>query len=247
MPEIHVVVVEDEPAIRRGVVDALHASGYTVSEAADGERGLAEALRRGVDLVLLDLLLPKRDGLDVLAEVRKVRPTLPVIILTARGAEEDRVRGLKMGADDYVVKPFSARELLARVEAVLRRSVDRPAEVRGARWSGATIDFDRHEVRWPNHDRTELSETEIAILSFLVANNQRAVSREELLARLWGIGPKEVETRTVDMHIARLRSKLRDPSGRGTAEAIVTVRAHGYMAGPDLQPLGDCPKRGQDS
>src|SRR5205807_2954804 len=119
-----------------------------VSEAADGERGLAEALRRGVDLVLLDLLLPRRDGLEVLVEIRKVRPTLPVIILTARGTEEDRVRGLKMGADDYVVKPFSARELLARVEAVLRRSVDRPMEVRGARLGRAVIDFERREVRW---------------------------------------------------------------------------------------------------
>src|SRR5947209_17067542 len=184
MPTARIVVVEDEPAIRRGVVDLLRATGYEVAEAADGARGLEEAVRREVDLVLLDLLLPRRDGLDVLAEVRKVRPTLPVIILTARGTEDDRVRGLKMGADDYVVKPFSARELLARVEAVLRRSVDRPAEVRAARWSGATIDFDRHEVRWPNHDRTELSETEIAILSFLVANNQRAVSRDDLLTRL---------------------------------------------------------------
>ncbi len=110
-----IVVVEDEQAIRRGVVDALRISGYDVVEAGDGARGLEEAVRLGVDLVLLDLLLPKRDGLDVLAEVRKIRPTLPVIVLTARGTEEDRVRGLKMGADDYVVKPFSARELLARV------------------------------------------------------------------------------------------------------------------------------------
>src|ERR671933_3008313 len=122
MPLAQVVVVEDEPAIRRGVVDALRASGYEVAEAADGAQGLEEALRRHVDLVLLDLLLPKRDGLDVLADLRRIRPTLPVIILTARGGEDDRVLGLKRGADDYVVKPFSARELLARVEAVLRRA-----------------------------------------------------------------------------------------------------------------------------
>jgi DNA-binding response OmpR family regulator len=234
---ICVVVIEDEPAIRRGVVDALRASGHEVVEAADGAQGQEEAVRRGVDLVLLDLLLPKRDGLEVLAEIRRVRPTLPVIILTARGTEEDRVRGLKMGADDYVVKPFSARELLARVEAVLRRSVDRPAEVAGARLGRAVIDFRRREVRWSQRDRDDLSETEIAILSFLVANKARAVSRDELLTRLWGIGPKEVETRTIDMHIARLRTKLRDPSGKEAPEAIVTVRAHGYMAGPDLVPL----------
>ncbi len=232
-----VVVIEDEPAIRRGVVDALRVSGYEVTEAADGERGLEEAVRQGVDLVLLDLLLPKKDGLDILAELHKLRPTLPVIVLTARGTEEDRVRGLKMGADDYVVKPFSARELLARVEAVLRRSVDRPVEVRAARLGQGRIDLERREVRWPGKERVELSETETAILSFLMGNRQRAVSREEILVRLWGIGPREVETRTVDMHVARLRSKLRELSGNATLEAIVTVRACGYMAGPDLQPL----------
>src|SRR4051794_29583475 len=131
MPAHRVVVVEDEPAIRRGVGDALRASGYDVVEAADGARGLEEAVRLGVDLVLLDLLLPRRDGLEVLAEVRKVRPTLPIIILTARGTEDDRVRGLKMGADDYIVKPFSARELLARIEAVRRRALGAPPEVAG--------------------------------------------------------------------------------------------------------------------
>jgi DNA-binding response OmpR family regulator len=239
-----IVVVEDEQPIRRGVVDALRISGYDVVEAADGARGLEEAVRLGVDLVLLDLLLPKRDGLEVLGEVRKIRPTLPVIILTARGAEEDRVRGLKMGADDYVVKPFSARELLARVEAVLRRSVDRPGEVRGARLGRAAIDFERREVRWSAHEREELSETEAALLSFLVAHRRRAVSREELLTRLWGIGPQGVDTRTVDMHIARLRSKLRDPAGRKTPEAIVTVRAQGYMASPDLLPLESSDAKG---
>jgi DNA-binding response OmpR family regulator len=234
MTSARIVIVEDEPAIRRGVADALRACGYQVVETADGERGLEESLRRGVDLVLLDLLLPKKDGLAVLAEVRRVRPTLPVIVLTARGGEDERVRGLKMGADDYVVKPFSARELLARVEAVLRRSVDRPGQVRRARLGRALIDFDRREVRWNSSDRAELSDTETALLSYLVAHQKRAVSREELLIRLWGIGPQRVETRTIDMHIARLRTKLRDPSGRQTPEAILTVRSQGYMAAPGL-------------
>jgi DNA-binding response OmpR family regulator len=237
MAKAHIVVVEDEPAIRRGVVDVLRASGYEVAEAADGERGLEAAVRIGVDLILLDLLMPKLDGLQVLAEVRKIRPALPVIILTAKGTEDDRVRGLKMGADDYVVKPFSARELLARVEAVLRRSVDRPADVHTARIGKAVVDFDRREVRWSDRDRCELSETETSLLSFLVAHQTRAVSREELLTRLWGIGPGEVETRTIDMHIARLRTKLKDPSGRTAPEAILTVRAQGYMAGPDWELL----------
>jgi DNA-binding response OmpR family regulator len=237
MTTARIVVVEDEPAIRRGVADVLRASHYDVAEAPDGVRGLEEAVRVGVDLVLLDLLLPRKSGLDVLAELRTVRPTLPVIILTARGSEDDRVRGLKMGADDYVVKPFSARELLARIEAVMRRSIGRPADVQGARLGRAVIDFERREVRWSEQERGELSETETAILSFLVAHQMRAVSRQELLTRIWGIEPQGLETRTIDMHIARLRTKLRDPSGRKTPEAIVTVRAHGYMAGPDLTPL----------
>src|SRR6188474_2462610 len=121
MPKARIVVVEDEPAIRRGVSDALRLSGYDVSEAADGAIGLREAASAGVDLVLLDIMLPKRDGLEVLSELRRTHPARPVILLTARGSEDDRVRGLKMGADDYVVKPFSAKELIARVEAILRR------------------------------------------------------------------------------------------------------------------------------
>ncbi len=237
MSGTRIVVIEDETPIRRGVVDALRASGYETADAADGERGLQEAIRLGVDLVLLDLLLPRRAGLDVLAELRKVRPTLPVIILTARGTEDDRVRGLKMGADDYVVKPFSARELLARIEAVLRRSTDRPADVTAAKLGRAKIDLGRREIRWSAQERVELSETEVALLSFLLAHRQRAVSRDELLTRLWGIEPRGLETRTIDMHIARLRTKLRDPADDDPPEAILTVRALGYMAGPDLMPL----------
>src|SRR5215472_12382477 len=169
MASTRLVVIEDEQAIRRGIADALRALGHEVAEASDGVRGLEEAVRPGIDLVLLDLMLPRRDGLDVLTHLRKLRPSLPVIILTARGSEDDRVRGLKMGADDYIVKPFSARELLARVEAVLRRSLGRPRDVRAARLGHALIDFERREVRWSEHRRGDLSETESALLGFLAA------------------------------------------------------------------------------
>ena len=261
MASPRLVVVEDEQAIRRGIADALRASGYEVAEAADGPRGLDEAIRSGVDLVLLDLMLPRRDGLDVLTALRRIRPHLPVIILTARGSEDDRVRGLKMGADDYVVKPFSARELLARVEAVLRRAPtrgdraataavgDRPAwaptdeESYTACLGRAVIDLRRREVTWGGGERGELSETESAILLFLISHRQRAVSREELLTHIWGIETEGLETRTVDMHVARLRTKLRDPSGCKTPEAILTVRSHGYMAAPDLLPREAQPAR----
>ena len=236
MPKVRIVVVEDEPAIRRGVVDALRLTGYDVAEAADGVAGLIEASAGGVDLVLLDLLLPKRDGLQVLAELRRTHPDRPVIILTARGTEEDRVRGLKLGADDYVVKPFSARELLARVEAVLRRTTRKPEVFACVGVPGGTVDLARREVRWAGGNRCELSETEAAILTYLLQHRERAVAREEILGRVWGIGTAGLETRTVDMHVARLRGKLRDPDGTDAdaVETILTVRSHGYMAGPGL-------------
>jgi DNA-binding response OmpR family regulator len=241
MSAAHVLVIEDEHAIRRGVADALRASGYQVTEAADGVHGLEEAVKPTVDLILLDLMLPRKDGMSVLADLRRQRPTVPVIVLTARGTENERVRGLTMGADDYVLKPFSARELLARVEAVLRRSGGRAIDVKGARLGRAVIDFQRREIRWSDKERSELSEMEAAILSFLVFHRKRAVSRDELLSQVWGLSPQGLETRTVDMHMVRLRSKLRDPARRTPMEAILTVRSQGYMAGPDLVPLDKVP------
>lgn len=238
----NIVVVEDEMAIRRGIVDALHAAGYTTTEAADGEVGLVEAQRAGVDLVLLDLLLPKMDGFAVLEELRLSRPALPVIILTARGSEDDRVQGLRGGADDYVVKPFSARELLARVGAVLRRSPERSDPVPRIRMGNTTADCARREVRLGTGERVALSEMEASILQRLAVHSGRSVSREELLSCVWGIRDGAVETRAIDMHITRLRQKLAEESSGEGSEWIVTVRGKGYMLGPDVQvdtPTGE--------
>jgi len=228
-----VVVVEDEDAIRRGIVDALSMAGYTVLEAADGEAGLAEARRAGVDLVLLDLLMPKMDGLEVLEELRLTHPALPVLILTARGSEDDRVRGLRGGADDYVVKPFSARELLARVEAILRRSPERSKPVVTVTVGETSVDCGRREVCQPSGERVALSEMEAEILQRLAAHAGRAVSREELLSCVWGLRDGQIETRAIDMHITRLRQKLTSGGGTGP-DWIVTVRGKGYMLGPDV-------------
>jgi DNA-binding response OmpR family regulator len=228
-----VVVVEDEPAILRGLLDVLEVGGYEGIPAADGEAGLDESRRVGVDLVLLDLLLPKMDGIQVLSELRKTHPSLPVIILTARGSEEDRVRGLRGGADDYVVKPFSAKELLARVEAVLRRSPERPSPVKGIRNRWGAVDFERSEIVFANGSRANLSEMESGVLLHLAAHRGRSVSRDELLIRVWGIGGNKVETRAIDMHITRLRGKLQ-AGGGGEQEWIVTVRGKGYMLGPEV-------------
>jgi DNA-binding response OmpR family regulator len=230
-----VVVVEDEDAIRRGIVDALQISGYETVEAADGIAGLREARRAGVDLVLLDLLLPKMDGFDVLAELRVTHPVLPVIILTARGSEDDRVRGLRAGADDYVVKPFSARELLARIDAVLRRTPERPAPVVRIIAADTVVDCARREVIHGDRERIPLSEMESEILQRLAAHHGRVVSREELLACVWGLREGGVETRAIDMHITRLRQKLSGGATDPELEWIVTVRGKGYMLGPALQ------------
>jgi DNA-binding response OmpR family regulator len=227
MPLARVLVVEDDPAVRRGIVDALRLSGYAPDEAADGAAGLAAAHVPGVDLVLLDLALPKRDGFEVLGELRKSRPALPVIVLTARGAEDDRVRGLRAGADDYVVKPFGVKELLARIEAVLRRTPARPQAGKICLVLGRTLDFDRREVRFTDGSRVELTERETAILHYLAAHRGRAVGRPELLQRVWGLDPRGIATRTVDMHLARVREKLRDAAD--APEIVITVRGLGYM------------------
>ena len=222
-----VLTIEDDAAIRRGIVDALRFAGYDTIEAGDGQSGLEMASRRQFDLLLLDLVLPKRDGFEILREVRRLRPTLPVIVLTARGDEADRVRGLRDGADDYVVKPFSVKELLARVEAVLRRSAERPVDVSTIHFAGGTIDLNRREVRFSKNGRAELSEREAELLRYLAANSARAVAREELLANVWRIPPRGVSTRTIDMHITRLREKLRDDPSQ--PKILLTVRGKGYM------------------
>jgi len=232
-PQRTVLVVEDEPAIRRGIVDVLTYAGYAVREAADGQEGLDKAFEAGVDLLLLDLVMPEKDGFEVLEQVRRSGSGLPVIILTARGSEDDRVRGLQGGADDYVVKPFSAKELLARVEAVLRRVPERPTPQMELSIAECTIQLRRREVRLPDGQRRELTDREVDILTYLAANPGRPVSREELLTRVWGIDTKYLETRTVDMHIARLREKLGD--GAEKPRILLTVRGKGYMIGAEEQ------------
>jgi len=227
MARLQVLTIEDDPAIRRGIVDALRFAGFDTLEAADGQLGLEMATKRQFDLLLLDLVLPKRDGFSILAEVRRLRPTLPVIVLTARGEESDRVRGLRDGADDYVVKPFSVKELLARVEAVLRRTPERPDDISEVRVRGGVVDLARREVRFAKGGRSELSEREVELLRYLAANSGRAISREELMANVWRISPQGLTTRTIDMHVTRLREKLRDDPAEPTI--LLTVRGKGYM------------------
>ena len=161
-----ILVVEDDAAIRRGVLDALKFAGHTTLEASDGEKGMKLALSSTFDLMLLDLVLPHASGFDILKALRRERPGTPVIILSARGEENDRVRGLRLGADDYVVKPFSVRELLARVEAVLRRAPERQPVSETLTLSAATIDFGKSVASFGNGESAELSERERDVLRY---------------------------------------------------------------------------------
>ncbi len=236
MSQGRLLVVEDDEAIRRGLVDALAAHSYQMFEAPDGKQGLALALGCEVDLVLLDIMMPVMDGMAMLRELRKAKPTLPVIFLTARGEEEDRVRGLRLGADDYIVKPFSLAELIARVEAVMRRSAERPRTLRTLTIAGRVVDFERREAVLPDGSRVQLPQREIEVLAYLAANPGRAISRDELLSRVWGFDPRGVHTRTIDMAVARLREQLQDDPAE--PQIIATVRGKGYMLVHDGAPRG---------
>ena len=229
MERKRILVIEDDGAIRRGIVDALSFDGYGTAEAARAPEGLDKAVTGCYDLLLLDLVLPGGDGFDILKQVRSARPNMPVIILTARGDEGDRVNGLRLGADDYVVKPFSVKELLARVEAVLRRSPERARRLSEVRFAGGVADLARCEATLDDGRRVELSDLETKLLEYLASNAGRAIAREELLSRVWQMNPRGLETRAIDMHVARLREKLGDDSARPTI--IVTVRGKGYMFG----------------
>jgi DNA-binding response OmpR family regulator len=229
-----ILVVEDDAAIRRGLVDALGFAGYATVEATEGAAGLAAALESDCDLCLLDLVLPGHDGLTILRELRAMQSPLPVIVLTARGAEDDRVRGLALGADDYVVKPFSIKELLARIEAVLRRAPARPPAVMRLAFEGGQADLERHQVVFDDGERCQLSELERQLLRYLASHPGRPISRDELLARVWRLNPTGITTRTIDMHIARLREKLHDD--RAAPRIVLTVRGQGYMLAAQERP-----------
>jgi DNA-binding response OmpR family regulator len=222
-----ILTIEDDAAIRRGIVDALRYAGYTPLETAHGDEGRRMALERDYDLLLLDLVLPGASGLEILKAVRERRPTQAVIILTAKGEEADRVEGLRRGADDYVVKPFSVKELLARVEAVLRRTPARPTDLAEVAIPGGRIDWLRRETRFDDGGRMPLAELELNLLRYLVQHAGRAVSREEILSHVWQIDSRRTSTRAIDMHVARLRDKLRDDPAE--PRIVLTVRGKGYM------------------
>ena len=218
----HVLIIEDSEDMAYGLKTNLEYEDYQVTVATDGEEGLQQALEVSPNLIILDLTLPKLDGLSVLSELRTKGVQIPVLILTARGEEQDKVTGLKLGADDYVTKPFALLELLARVEALLRRADNATAS--SLKTGDIEINAAARTVKRDGKD-VELAPRELELLIALVKQNGQVVSRQELLHTVWGHAGR-VETRTVDTHVAELRRKLEtDPSN---PRYIHTVRKVGY-------------------
>jgi two-component system response regulator RegX3 len=226
-PKPRILVVEDEAAIREGVADVLVFHGYRVDAVGDGKQGLEKALSGQYDLLLLDVMLPGRDGLSICDEIRKVDRDQPIIMLTAKTSDEDIVNGLALGADDYIAKPFSVAQLVLRVKAVLRRSRAGIALATQIKLDG-DVEIDTRNLSGRRGDEAlTFTRREIEILQYLQQNAERPVSRDELLTRVWGYDrTAEIETRTVDIHIAKLRRKIevdvKEPRN------LLTVRGAGY-------------------
>jgi len=219
-----ILLVEDEPGLVLTISDLLSAEGYEVHAASDGEAALAKAAGREFDLVILDIMLPKKTGLDVCRELRQRGIDSAILMLTAKNQIVDRVVGLKLGADDYFAKPFDPAELLARVEALLRRvHKDKRIAVRSFRFSDVDVDFERLEVVKGGHP-VSLAAKELQLLRYLVIHRDRVVPREEILQKVWEYG-SDVSSRTVDVHVAWLRQKLDNPQN---PKHIQTVRGKGY-------------------
>lgn len=221
-----VLLVEDEPGLILTLTDRLESEGFAVETAADGESGERRAISGDFDLIILDVMLPKKNGLDVCRDLRRQNVSTPILMLTARGETIDKVLGLKLGADDYLTKPFEVLELLARIEALLRRSPQKNQNNQPETYNfgSISIDFRRAEIRKDGLP-VELSALEFKLLQHLIEHRGKMLSRDELLDEVWGYDATPT-TRTVDVHIAWLRQKL-EPNPR-RPQYIITVHGLGY-------------------
>ena len=228
-PKARILVVEDDPALLRGLADVLVYNGYQVTCADDGGQGLDAALSEAFDLILLDVMLPTRDGFSVCKEIRKKKPAQGIIIITAKGAEDDIVTGFNAGADDYISKPFSLREVMVRVEAVLRRTGKNPGD---AEIHFRDILFDgKNLVAKYQNQTAELTRKEMDIVAYLHRYRDRIVSKKELLTEVWQYADADIETRTVDIHMLKLRKKILRLIG--DTPFINTIRGEGYRLEPE--------------
>jgi len=224
-PKASILVVEDEKNIRTALMDFLEYHGFSTVVAEDGLEAERIVGERQFDLILLDLMLPKISGEQLCAKWRQEGLQTPVLMLTAKGQEKEKIAGLNLGADDYITKPFSLEELLARIKAVLRRTD--PARAVGQTFKFANLDVDIGALKVRcNNDEIEITKREAAIIRYFAANPNRVISREELYKEVWNDTMTDLGTRTMDMHIAKLRSKIERDSAN--PEIIKTVRGAGY-------------------
>ncbi|MBI3895654.1 MAG: response regulator transcription factor [Acidobacteria bacterium] len=223
-----VLIVEDDKSLALALREGFEYEGYSVLVAADGTAGLRLAVEKLLTLIILDVMLPKRSGFELCTQLRKAGNTVPIIILSARSEESDKVLGLKLGADDYLTKPFSFMELMARVEAVMRRSSKEEEKRRNYQGGGLEVNLDTGEVFKSGHP-LELSTREFAILKYLIEHHGRVVSRNQLLDAVWGYENFSF-SRTVDVHVAKLRRKIEDDPG--SPRHLVTVHGTGYKFNP---------------
>jgi two-component system response regulator RegX3 len=228
-PKARILVVEDDPALLRGLLDVLVYNGYEVKGVEDGGRGLDAGLRGAFDLILLDVMLPTLDGFSICKEVRKKKPGQGIIIITAKGSEDDIVTGFNAGADDYISKPFSLREVMVRVEAVLRRTGKNPGDVE-IRFRDIFFDGKNLIAEYQNQT-LELTRKEIDIIAYLFRHRDRIVSKKELLTEVWQYADADIETRTVDIHMLKLRKKIAGLIG--DTPFVNTIRGEGYRLEPE--------------
>jgi two-component system response regulator RegX3 len=223
-PKARILVVEDDTALLRGLLDVLVFNGYEVKGVEDGSTGLRVVMDEQFDLILLDVMLPSLDGFSICKQIRKEKPTQGIIMITAKGAEDDVVTGFKAGADDYITKPFSLREVMVRVEAVLRRTGknlgDEEVEYGGIFFDGKNLTARIDELS------VELTRREMDIIIYLHRHRDRIVSKKELLTEVWQYADADIETRTVDIHILKLRKKVANLIG--DTPLISTIRGEGY-------------------
>ena len=228
-PKASVLVVEDDRAILQGLLDVLVFNGYQAAGVEDGGQGLERALAERYDLLILDVMLPTLDGFSICKQIRKEKPNQAIVILTAKGSEDDIVSGFRAGADDYVSKPFSLRELMVRVEAVLRRAGknlgDEQIHSHGIFFDGKTL------MATYKERVMELTRREMDIILYLHRKKDQIVSKKELLSEVWNYADPDIETRTVDIHMLKLRKKISRLIGDITF--ILTVRGEGYRLEPE--------------
>jgi len=219
-----ILVIEDEPQMLLGLRDNLELEGYEVETAGDGDEGLAKAASFSPDLVILDVMLPRKNGFDVCRELRARANPTPIVMLTARSAETDKVLGLELGADDYVTKPFSITELLARVRAVLRRAGSQKPQTDSVRIGDIDVDFKLHQAR-RGKARIEFTAREFELLRYFVQHIGQVVTREQILNEVWGY-EEFPTTRTIDNFVAKLRQKIE--KAPHAPEHILTIHGSGY-------------------